>query len=170
MGKETKYKVMKTAAFQAGMAAKKEETGVDNSTKKLLEECSSGCKMALNSMEQVKKFIQDEKLGEVMEDYEKKHRKLEIESTRMLAHAGQEEKDPPAAATAFSWVTTEAKLRLNNSSSQIAKLMMDGCNMGIQSISEAVNKYQNASKASTDLAQELVTTEERFMGDLKDFL
>ncbi len=53
---------------------------------------------------------------------------------------------------------------------QIAKLMMDGCNMGIQSISEYQNKYKEASKEATELAKKLVKTEENFMQEMKQFL
>ena len=34
---------------------------MNEDTRKLLEECNSGCKMALGSMKQVKEYIQDEK-------------------------------------------------------------------------------------------------------------
>ena len=53
---------------------------------------------------------------------------------------------------------------------QIAKIMMNGCNMGIQSISEDINKYSNASSESVSLAKKLVKAEENFMRDLERFL
>ena len=73
-------------------------------------------------------------------------------------------------ATAFSWLSTETKLIMKNSDNQITKVLMDGCNMGIQSISEEMNKYPEASKEAKKLADKLVRLEEEFMQELKSFL
>ncbi|HPF28988.1 MAG TPA: hypothetical protein PLZ77_02655 [Lachnospiraceae bacterium] len=65
---------------------------------------------------------------------------------------------------------TDHKLMAEKDSHQIAKLMMDGCNMGIQSVSEYQNQYRNASKEALELAQKLVRAEEDFMEEMKQFL
>ena len=143
---------------------------MNEDTRKLLEECNSGCKMALGSMKQVKEYIQDEKLKKIVESYKQKHEQLEIESSNLLKGAGNSEKEPGVLASMFSWFTTEMKLMIEDDGHQIAKLMMDGCNMGIQSISEYQNKYKEASKEATELAKKLVKTEENFMQEMKQFL
>ena len=143
---------------------------MNEDTRKLLEECNSGCKMALGSMKQVKEYIQDEKLKKIVESYKQKHEQLEIESSNLLKGAGNSEKEPGVMASMFSWFTTEIKMMIEDDGHQIAKLMMDGCNMGIQSISEYQNKYKEASKEATELAKKLVKTEENFMQEMKQFL
>ena len=143
---------------------------MNEDTRKLLEECNSGCKMALGSMKQVKEYIQDEKIKKIVESYKQKHEQLEIESSNLLKGAGNSEKEPGVMASMFSWFTTEMKLMIEDDGHQIAKLMMDGCNMGIQSISEYQNKYKEASKEATELAKKLVKTEENFMQEMKQFL
>jgi len=47
---------------------------------------------------------------------------------------------------------------------------MDGCNMGIQGITEAQNRYKEASRESRSLAEKLVKLEEQFSKDLKVYL
>ena len=42
---------------------------MDNSTKKLLEECSVGCKMGIESMEQVQHHVTDAGIAGVIEKY-----------------------------------------------------------------------------------------------------
>ncbi|POP34474.1 hypothetical protein C3B58_02705 [Lactonifactor longoviformis] len=143
---------------------------MEEHTKKLLEECNSGCKMAVNSMDQVSDYIEDEKLSQVVAVYRDKHKKIEDKSSELLQRYGETGKEPGAAASVFSWFTTEIKLMLKDDRNQIAKLLMDGCNMGIQSISEDRNKYSGASKESMDLANELVGIEGDFMWELKYFL
>lgn len=143
---------------------------MEEHTKKLLEECNSGCKMAVNSMDQVSEYIEDEKLSQVVGVYRDKHKKIEDKSSELLQRYGETGKEPGAAASVFSWFTTEIKLMHKDDRNQIAKLLMDGCNMGIQSISEDRNKYSGASKESMDLANELVGIEGDFMWELKYFL
>lgn len=143
---------------------------MDEDTKNLLLECNSGCKMALNSMQQVNNDIGEEKLKNLITDYKKRLEKLEEDSSNLLKQYKQEEKEPSVIASTFSWFNTELKLIVNNTDQEIAKLMMDGCNMGIQSISKYQNQYTNASKESMLLANELVRTQEDFMKDLKVFV
>lgn len=139
-------------------------------TKKLLEECSQGCKMAVDSMNQVSTHVNGDKLKGVIEDYKDKHEKIGKKVDELLQKGGAGGKEPPMAASAFSWMTSELKMKMKNDDSQISKLMMDGCNMGIQSISGFMNEYVAASGESMALARELVHTEEDFMKELKSFL
>jgi hypothetical protein len=139
-------------------------------TQELLKECNSGCKMAINSMNQVSEYVQDDDLKQVIEDYKKKHKQLEEKSTELLEECCRSEKDPGVVASAFSWISTEMKLTIQNDSNQIAKLMMNGCNMGIQSITKYQHEYSNASKEAVKLSESLVQMEEEFMKKIKQFL
>ena len=143
---------------------------MEDNTRKLLEECNSGCKMAIESMDQVGPYVTDEKLKGTIQDYNTKHKELEKESSRLLAQEGETGKEPGMFASAFSWMTTEVKMMARDDNKQAAKIMMNGCNMGIQSISEDINKYSNASSESVSLAKKLVKAEENFMRDLERFL
>lgn len=65
---------------------------MDNSTKKLLEECSVGCKMGIESMEQVQHHVTDAKIAATIEKSCSKHKELEEEISKILLRAGQPEK------------------------------------------------------------------------------
>lgn len=136
----------------------------------LLRECNAGCKLATNSMEQVKPYISNEKLMSIINQYIDKHIKIGNECQQMLSQYNAEEKDPQATAKAFSWISTEVKLMLNNDTHKIADIMIDGCNMGIKSVSSYINKYKAASNESVNLAKSLVKMEQEFMNDLLEFL
>lgn len=139
-------------------------------TQKLLEECSQGCKMAINSINQIQEHIEDDRLSDVVSRYKKKHRELEEEAAELLEAEGKAEPPVKAAASAMSWITTNVKLMMDEGSGQIAKLLMDGCNMGVQSITENLHKCKEASRESKALAQKLVKLEEDMMKDIKTFL
>jgi len=48
--------------------------------------------------------------------------------------------------------------------------MMNGCNMGIQSIAKCQNECRDASREARQIAEGLIHTEEDFMGRMKEFL
>ena len=69
-----------------------------------------------------------------------------------------------------SWIQTEMKLMINNDTHRIADLLINGCNMGIKSLSEYINKYKDASNESMKLARNLVKLEQEFMNELLAYL
>ncbi len=143
---------------------------MNEDTCKLLEECNTGSKMALNAMEQIGDYIEDDSLKEMVQSYKEEHEKIKEKSSALLKEHGKEEKDPGAIATIYGKVATEVKLMIKDDSSQIAKLMMDGSNMGIQNISKSQNQYSEASSESQSLADSLIKLDEKFLKDLKKYL
>lgn len=141
-----------------------------NDTIKLLKECNAGCKSATNSMEQVQQYIANEDLKSLINEYNDKHIKLGDECHQMLNELDKDEKDPNPMAKAFSWISTELKLMLDDDSHKIADIMIDGCNMGIKSVSKYINKYKTASNESMELAKKLVKIEQEFMSELLKYL
>lgn len=143
---------------------------MNEDTINLLKECNAGCKSATNSMEQVQSYIENEKLKSIIDEYNDKHIKIGDECHQMLNVYHEEEKDPQVSAKAFSWISTEMKLMMNNDDHKIADIMIDGCNMGIKSVSGYINKYKTADKDSVDLAKKLVKVEQEFMNELLGYL
>lgn len=141
-----------------------------NDTCKLLEEVDSGCKMAINSMNRITSYKMDEKLAHLIDSYKYKHMELEKQAAELLRANGRPEKEPGMMAATMSNMTTNMKMFWKDDNNQVAKIMMDGCNMGIQSIAEQINQCKQASKESIGLAKNLIETEENFMCDLKKFL
>lgn len=137
---------------------------------KLLEECNSGCKMAMHSMDHALEYAKDQNLKILLQQYKEKHERLAKESAELLYEAGHEGKKPGMMASAFAWITEETKMMWEDDNNQIAKLMMDGANMGIQSITEYRHKYHEADENAQSIAEKLVRVEEEFLQELKRFL
>ena len=139
-------------------------------TIELLKECSSGCKMAIKSIRQVREYAKDSRLATLLNDYADRHSKLQQETASLLGKYHKVDEEPSAMARVFSWIDIEMKMLMEADSHQIAKLMMDGCNMGIQSLCEYINKYEAASHESVEIAHRLVKTEEMFMEEMQAFV
>lgn len=139
-------------------------------TIKLLQECGKGCKMAINSMKQVEEYVAGDKLRGLISDAIRRHEEYEAESTKLLEESGNQEKQPNLMVTAFSWFTTEMKMTIKKEDAEMAKIMMDGCHMGIEALSKKLNEYTGASKGSRTLAERIIKDEEEFMQQMKPFL
>lgn len=136
----------------------------------LLRECNAGCKSGTNSMEQVIPHINNAELLSLVKEYNDKHIRLGDKCHELLNEVNEGEKDPTTAAIVFSWFSTEMKLLVKDDTHKIADLMVDGCNMGIKSVSKYLNKYKAASEQSKNMAKELVSIEKDFMDKLLVFL
>lgn len=143
---------------------------MDEQTRKLLEECSRGCTMAAESFEQIQEYVKDTGLKELIREYMEKHRSLEDEADSLLRDSGNETKAPGVVTSTLSRFTTEMKLAFNSGNTQIAKLLIDGCAMGIKTLGEKAHQYDKADKKASDLAQKIIRTDEELMKKLKDYL
>ncbi len=136
----------------------------------LLRECNSGSKMAVSNIRNVLDDIKEEKLKRLLENYIHKHEEYGEELHAMLSANGIATEEPKASAKAMAKVVTSVKLLADGSVSQIANLMIDGCNMGVKSISKYQNQYKDADRESIEISEELVKIEQHMANGLRRFL
>ena len=119
---------------------------MDTSTYEILKECNSGCRMAVNSIEQLVVYLKNQELQELFSKYKEDYEKMERESIRLSEGKLQEEKFSEKAAETFAWISAEVKMMFNDDTSKIAEMMIDGANMGIKSITEKLNRIRRQKK------------------------
>ncbi len=139
-------------------------------TVKLLKECNSGCKTALDGMNLVLSHVTSPEMKSVIKDCRYKHEKMGNKCHALLSEAGETQCDPPAIGTAMMTMGTELKLAVNSSDSHIAEMMADGCNTGIKSLAKQVNLYSEASPESRRLAGEIISEEQSFHAQMLRFM
>ena len=83
---------------------------MDEQTRKLLEECCSGCRMAIESFRQVQEYVKDTGLKQLISTYTEKHCQLEEEAASLLKESGNPEKSPGIMASAMSHFTTDSRI------------------------------------------------------------
>ncbi|MBP3339982.1 MAG: hypothetical protein J6L69_11330 [Lachnospiraceae bacterium] len=142
---------------------------MDANTIELLKECNKGSKMAIASIEQLLEKIQSTDFAKLVKEYDKEHKEIEAETTKLLKECGEEESEPGVMISTFSYLSTEIKTMVHDDK-KIAKLLMDGCNMGIQSVSKYLNKYTESADDSVKVARKLIKIEQHFMESVKEYL
>ena len=144
---------------------------MDNSdTVKLLQECDSGTKMAVSSIDEVLEKVSDSEMKRLLQESKNHHEKLGNEIHAMLNRYDKEEKDPSPMAKGMSWLKTNMKLGMDNSDATVADLITDGCNMGVKSLNQYLNQYKAADEVSKDITKRLINLEEKLAVDIRKFL
>ncbi len=139
-------------------------------TIELLKECDAGCKMAIDSMEQINRFVKDDALKTIIYKYNCAHIKMEEDIHRALNNVGASGQEPNLMAKASSWLQSEIKMNLMGDTKQAASLLTDGCNMGVKSLCEYKNTYKAADDKSVSLCEKLCSMESRMADELQAFL
>lgn len=142
----------------------------NNDTISLLKECDAGTKMAVTSIDEVLENVQNSDLKQLLTKSKEHHEKLGNEIHSLLSEYQSEEKDPSTMAKGMSWLKTNMKLSMDNTSSTVADLITDGCNMGIKSLYKYLNQYPSADKKTKDICEKLIKIEEDLCKDLRGYL
>lgn len=143
---------------------------IEQDTIKLLRECDAGVKMGVASIDDVIGHTESDSLRTTLTRCRTEHQKLGTELQQLLGKYGDEGKNPNPIAKGMSWVKTNMKLSMEDSDSTVADLMVDGCNMGVKSLTRYLNQYQAADEKSKDLAKRLIRVEEQLGTDLRRYL
>ena len=143
---------------------------IEQDTIRLLRECDAGVTMGISSIEDVLPFVSSREMKQALESCRDEHSKLNTELGELLHRYGDEGKDPNPVAKSMSWLKTGVKLMINESDATVADLMIDGCNMGVQSLNKYLNEYEAADEVSKDIAKRLIHLEESLAEDLRPYL
>lgn len=144
---------------------------VEPDTIKLLRECNAGVKMGVTSLDEVIDKVKDEKLKKILTDSKQEHEKLGGETSQLLLDYSDKGKEPNPIAKGMSWMKTTVMMSMKeDTDKEAAKLISDGCNMGIQSLSEYLNKYQAAEEKVKDITKKLIKIEDELAHSLREFL
>ena len=143
---------------------------IEPDTIKLLRECDAGIKMGVLSIDDVLKYVGAESLKKILVSSKNHHEQLQIKVENMLADYNDEGKPINPMVKAMSWLKTNMKLMVNESDHTNADLMMEGCDMGVRSLSRYLNQYKASSEQAKDIAKELIHIEEELSKDLRQYL
>ncbi len=143
---------------------------IEQDTVKLLRECDAGIKMGISAIDDVLDYTADAHLKEILKSSKDEHLDLDRQLQELLAKYKDDGKEPNPVAVGMSWLKTNVKLKINDSDHTIAGLITDGCNMGVKSLSEYLNKYKAADEVSKDICKKLIKTEECLCVKMRDYL
>ena len=143
---------------------------IQDDTIKLLRECDSGMRMALDALEEAIDEADAHELKVCLLESKHDHEQLKGEINARLRELHDEGKEPGALAKGMAWLKTNVRLELNDSDRCIADLLTEGCYMGMKSLQRYLNQYRAADDRARELAEKLICLEERLAADLRPYL
>lgn len=143
---------------------------IEQDTIKLLRECDAGIQMGVDSIDDVLNKVRSEKMRECLSQCKKEHQELDAEVQELLEKYRDDGKDPNPIAKGMSWMKTNVKMAMDDSDATIADLMVDGCDMGVKSLSRYLNQYEAADEVSKDICKRLIKLEEKLSKQMRDYL
>jgi ATP-dependent Clp protease ATP-binding subunit ClpA len=143
---------------------------MNDDTIKLLNECNAGTKMAVSSIDEVLPKVKNKDMEQLLSNCKNEHEQLGNEIHRLLNEYHDAEEEPSPIAKGMSWIKTNAKLTMNPTDNTAADLIVEGCNMGVKSLSRYLNQYKAADQQSKNIAQQLIHSEEQLSVQLRPFL
>ena len=143
---------------------------IEQDTIKLLRECDAGIQMGVDSIDDVLNKVHSEKMRECLSRCKKEHQELDAEVQELLEKYRDDGKDPNPVAKGMSWMKTTMKMAMDDSDATIADLMVDGCDMGVKSLSRYLNQYKAADETSKDICKRLIKLEEKLGKQMRDYL
>lgn len=146
------------------------KSGADGDTVKLLRECDAGIKMGISAIDDVIDDVKNGQFRQLLHDSKNQHEKLKQEIVVLLDEHHDDGKDPNPMAKGMSKIKTNMKMAMETTDNTAADLMIDGCNMGVKSLSRYLNQYKSADRKSRDITGRLVEIEDRLSVDLRQFL
>ena len=143
---------------------------IEQDTIRLLRKCDSGVKMGIASINEVLDDVKNDSFKRYLTKCRNEHEKLSNEIQDELARFKDEGKNPNPMVKTMSWMKTNMMLMVDDGDDRIADLMIDGCNMGVKSLSKYLNKYKAADERSKDIAKKLIHLEAQLAADIRCFL
>jgi len=136
----------------------------------LLTECCSGAKMGSASLHDALAHVKEKELEQLLKDSRQDHESLGEKAREMLKLRHGKLEDPPAMAQAMSFLKTNAEYALSPNDQTLARIVTQGCNMGITTLAKAMNRYSDADEDSRLIAKDLIDIENRLSSSLRPYL
>ena len=143
---------------------------IEHDTIRLLRECDAGIQMGVDSIDDVLNRVNSERMRACLAECQKEHQQLDAEVQALLEKYRDDGKDPSPMAKGMSWMKTTMKMAMDDSDSTIADLMVDGCDMGVKSLSRYLNQYEAADEVSKDICKRLIKLEEKLGTQMREYL
>lgn len=136
---------------------------------KTLNDIYQTAKMGVQGIMEIEGKVEDESLKKELQKEQEDYQSICDEAIEIFIKYGKKEKDISLMAEMSSKMMSEMKTMIDDSSSNIAKMMMEGTNKGIISMMEKINQT-DIDEEIIELAKKLLKMEQKNIEKLKVYL
>lgn len=143
---------------------------MDENEMNVLDELNKGACMGMDAIHFVLDKVEDAQLKQVLNNQYKKYEDISNQICKLYPkYSDKEPHETNAVNKVLTWYGVEMKTLMDNSSSKISELLLQGTNMGIIEGRKILNNKELDSKVHK-IAQEYVDMQEDAVEKLKEFL
>ncbi len=136
----------------------------------VLDELNKGACMGMDAIHFILDKVSDEKLKQELEKEYEQYKEISTKiETLYPEYSSKEPHETSKMNKVMTWYGIEMKTMLDDSTSKIAELLLQGVNMGIIEGRKLLN-HKNTDDAVNDLVQAYVDMQEESVEHLKRFL
>jgi hypothetical protein len=136
----------------------------------VLDELNKGASMGKDAIHFIMDKVKDENLKIELNNQYKKYDEITQKIARLYPEYSEKEPhDTSVLNKARTWYGIEMKTMMDDSTSKIAELLLQGTNMGIIEGRKLLN-HKNSNEEVNSIAQEYVNMQENAVEQLKKFL
>ena len=137
---------------------------------KLIDEAYKNVRMASFAIDSIITKIEDKNLEELL----RKQNTFYLNTTKKIEKLSESFKHKPTDINIFlkgsSFASIKMKTFINNDTSKIAQMLIDGTTMGITEMIKSQKEYPCTNEDLKKITNNVVGSEEKFVESLKDFL
>ena len=141
-----------------------------NENLELLNYIYQNARMGILAIDNLKDHIDDIKLKEFIVEEYKDYQAICNDAINYFIKLGHKESDLSTMLKVNTYIMVNMKAMMDNSPTNIAKMMIEGSNKGIIEINENLNKYENCDEKIKALGNKLLKIEQKNLESLKKFL
>ena len=143
----------------------KEENNIN-----VLDELNKGTTMGMDAITFILDKVEDKKLKDVLNIQYNEYKEINEKIVNIYSkYSDKEPHETNAVNKAMTWSGIEMKTLMDNSTSKIAELLLQGTNMGIIEGKKLLNNKDTDPKVSS-VVEKYVTIQENAVEKLKEFL
>ena len=143
---------------------------MDENEMNVLDELNKGACMGMDAIHFILDKVEDEQLKQVLNNQYKKYEDISNQICKLYPkYSDKEPHETNAMNKVLTWYGVEMKTLMDNSSSKIAELLLQGTNMGIIEGRKILNNKELDSKVHK-IPQEYVDMQEDVVEKLNEFL
>lgn len=136
----------------------------------VLKEVQKNARMAVQAIEIISEKVSDDRLAYELSRENVVYSAIHNKAVAALTREHTEGYHKSAFQDIMLNSGIQMNTLLNNSTSKIAELMIQGSNRGLTCMWKTMNHHQNTEKLSAEIAKELMDFEEKCIERLKEYL
>ncbi|NLZ24850.1 MAG: hypothetical protein GX891_00070 [Clostridiales bacterium] len=137
---------------------------------KIIEEIVKNTELGIDAIDNVAPYVQSQDLANKLAQHKISYQKIKTEAEQQLTDHKVKESKPNKFQKSMLKMSAKFNAMFDPSDSHISEMMIEGTNMGINSVQSVINEMQSEGDEVPQLAVDYVNMMQSNINELRSFL